>query len=83
MRFFTIKAVTSTDGTETRDMRGFDTLDEALVRFHSDMSTNINNCTSVLCMVINSAGGVHKNETWCVQADTTAKDTTVEDTTED
>lgn len=64
MRFYTSKIVTNTDETEVRDLRGFDTLDEALVRFHSDMSSNIGKVKSILCMVINSDGGIHKNESW-------------------
>lgn len=31
MRYYTIKILTATNGTEVRDLRGFDTLDEALM----------------------------------------------------
>ena len=64
MRYYTIKILTATDGTETRDMRGFDTLDEALVRYHNDMQGNITKCKSVYCAVINGVGGVYKSDTW-------------------
>lgn len=30
MRYYSIKILTATDGAEVRDLRGFDTLDEAL-----------------------------------------------------
>lgn len=64
MRYYTIKILTATDGTETRDLRGFDTLDEALVRYHNDMQSNITKCKSVYCAVINGVGGVYKSDTW-------------------
>ena len=64
MRYYTIKILTNTDGTEARDLRGFDTLDEALVRYHNDLQTNISKCKSVYCAVINSVGGVYKSDTW-------------------
>lgn len=58
MRYYTIKILTATDGTEVRDLRGFDTLDEALVRYHTDLQANISKCKSVYCAVINGVGGV-------------------------
>ena len=64
MRYYTIKILTATDGTETRDLRGFDTLDEALVHYHNDMQSNITKCKSVYCAVINGVGGVYKSDTW-------------------
>ena len=64
MRYYTIKILTATDGTETRDLRGFDTLGEALVRYHNDMQSNITKCKSVYCSVINGVGGVYKSDTW-------------------
>lgn len=64
MRYYTIKILTATDGTETRDLRGFDTLDEALVRYHSDLQANIGKCKSVYCAVINGVGGVYKSDVW-------------------
>lgn len=64
MRYYTIKIVTSIDGSEVRDLRGFDTLEEALVRYHSDLQANISKCKSVYCAVINAAGGVYKSDTW-------------------
>lgn len=57
MRYYSIKILTATDGAEARDLRGFDTLDEALVRYHSDLQANISKCKSVYCAVINGVGG--------------------------
>lgn len=64
MRYYTIKIVTATDGSEVRDLRGFEALEEALVRYHSDMQSNIGKCKSVYCAVINGVGGVYKSGTW-------------------
>ncbi len=64
MRYYTIKILTATDGTEVRDLRGFDALDEALVRYHNDLQTAITKCKSVYCAVINGVGGVYKSDTW-------------------
>lgn len=64
MRYYNIKIVTATDSTETRDLRGFDTIDDALVRYHSDLQSNIGKCKSVYCAVINGVGGVYKSDTW-------------------
>lgn len=57
MRYYTIKILTATDGSEMRDLRGFDALDEALVRYHNDLQANISKCKSVYCAVINGVGG--------------------------
>ena len=65
MKYYTIKIATATDNTETRDLRGFDTLDDALVRYHTDLQSNISKCKSVYCAVINGVGGVYKSDTWC------------------
>ena len=64
MRYYAIKILTATDNTETRDLRGFNTLDEALVRYHNDLQANIGKCKSVYCAVINGVGGMYKSETW-------------------
>lgn len=64
MRYYTIKILIITDGTEVRDLRGFDTLDEALVRYHNDLQANIGKCKSVYCAVINGVGGVYKFDNW-------------------
>lgn len=64
MRYYTIKILTNTDDSEVRDLRGFDMLDEALVRYHSDLQSNIGKCKSVYCAVINGVGGVYKSDTW-------------------
>ena len=64
MRYYSIKILTNTDGTEARDLRGFDTLDDALVRYHNDLQANIGKCKSVYCAVINGVGGVYTRDTW-------------------
>ena len=64
MRYYTIKILTATDGTEARDLRGFDTLDEALMLYYSNLQTAIGKCKSVYCAVINGVGGVYKSDTW-------------------
>ena len=69
MRYYTIKILTATDGAETRDLRGFDALDDALVRYHNDLQTNIAKCKSVYCAVINGVGGVYKSDTWSAATD--------------
>lgn len=64
MRYYTIKILTATNGTEVRDLRGFDTLDEALMLYYSNLQTAIGKCKSVYCAVINGVGGVYKSGTW-------------------
>lgn len=68
MRYYAIKIMTATNNTEARDLRGFDTLDEALVRYHSDLQAAISQCKSVYCAVINGVGGVYKSDTWSAAA---------------
>ena len=62
--YYTIKIETSTSGTETRDLRQFQTMDEALVRFHSDLTKYINNTSRILEMLINDTGTIMKKELW-------------------
>lgn len=64
MRYYAIKIMTATNGTEVRDLRGFDTLDEALMLYYSNLQTAIGKCKSVYCAVINGVGGVYKSDTW-------------------
>lgn len=68
MRYYSIKILTATNGTEVRDLRGFDTLDEALMLYHSNLQANISKCKSVYCAVINGVGGVYKSDTWSAAA---------------
>lgn len=79
--YYTIKIETNTEGTETRDLRQFQTSDEALVRFHSDLTKYINNTARILEMMINESGTVLKKELW-VKATTEAagEDTTLDET---
>lgn len=64
MRYYTIKILTATNNTEVRDLRGFDTLDEALMLYYSNLQTAIGKFKSVYCAVINGVGGVYKSDTW-------------------
>lgn len=64
MRYYTIKIMMATNGTEVRDLRGFDTLDEALMLYYSNLQSAIGKCKSVYCAVINGVGGVYKSDTW-------------------
>ena len=64
MRYYTIKILTATNDTEVRDLRGFGTLDEALMLYYDNMQTAIGKCKSVYCAVINGVGGVYKSDTW-------------------
>ena len=64
MRYYTIKILTATNGTEVRDLRGFDTLDEALMLYYSNLQAAIGKSKSVYCAVINGVGGVYKSDTW-------------------
>lgn len=64
MRYYSIKILTATNDTEVRDLRGFDTLDEALMLYYSNLQTAIGKCKSVYCAVINGVGGVYKSDTW-------------------
>ena len=68
MRYYSIKILTATNGTEVRDLRGFDTLDEALMLYHSNLQANISKCKSVYCAVNNGVGGVYKSDTWSASA---------------
>ena len=62
--YYTIKIETNTSGTETRDLRQFQTVDEALVRFHSDLTKYINNTSRILEVLINDTGTIMKKELW-------------------
>ena len=62
--YYTIKIETSTAGTETRDLRQFQTAEEALVRFHGDLAKYINNTSRILEMMISDSGNVLKKELW-------------------
>ena len=79
--YYTIKIETNTEGTETRDLRQFQTSDEALVRFHSDLTKYINNTSRILEMMINESGTVLKKELW-VKATTETTDETPTATSE-
>ncbi len=64
MRYYSIKILMDTNGTEVRDLRGFDTLDEALMIYYDNLQKAIGKSKSVYSAVINSVGGVYKSDTW-------------------
>ena len=64
MRYYSIKILMDTNGTEGRDLRGFDTLDEALMIYYDNLQKAIGKSKSVYSAVINSVGGVYKSDTW-------------------
>ena len=68
MRYYAIKIMTATNGTEVRDLRGFDTLDEALMLYYSNLQTAIGKCKSVYYAVDDRVGGVYKSDTWSAAA---------------
>lgn len=46
--------------------KAYDTLDEAVAEFHTQMGKDMNNASLdwAVHMVINSEGGIHRNEKW-------------------
>lgn len=64
MRYYSIKILMDTNGTEVRDLRGFDTLDEALMIYYDNLQKAIGKSKSVYSAVINSVGGVYKSDAW-------------------
>lgn len=64
MRYYSIKILTDTNGTEVRELRGFDTLNEALMLYYDNLQKGIGKNKSVYCAVINGVGGVYKSDTW-------------------
>lgn len=68
--YYTIKIETNAEGTETRDLRQFQTIDEALVRFHSDLTKYINNTSRILEMLISDTGTIVKKELWIAPTET-------------
>lgn len=64
MRYYSIKILTDTNGTEVRDLRGFDTLNEALMLYYENLQKAINKSKTIYCAVINDVGGVYKHDTW-------------------
>ena len=73
MKFFTVKIREVNDGTQERDLRSYDTVDDALSKFHADLAKYIQESTtdSILEMIVNSEGGVHKCEKWVASSETT------------
>ena len=64
--YLTLKVTTNTEGTVSRDCRSFDTIEDARVRFHSDLASNIGKegISFVMCDLLNEDGRVLNNETW-------------------
>lgn len=67
MKYYLIDIETYNDGTKgSKAIYEYDTEDEAIANFHSKMGVVMKNvkCATVLCIVINSVGGVYANENW-------------------
>ena len=64
--------------------KAYNTLDEAIAEFHKQMAADMNNATLdwTLAMVINSEGGIHRNEKWTRAITEDAETNAVADVTE-
>lgn len=74
MRYYTVKVQINDDNTEIRDMRGFDTYDEANVKFHDSLAKLINgpNVAEGMMMIVNSEGMYVKSESWKKEQENTS-----------
>ena len=65
LKFYLVEVITYNDGTkENPAIYAYDTLDEAVSRFYTEMGgwMKKENVAHILCVVMNSEGGVYKNE---------------------
>ena len=69
--FYTVKIETNSEGTETRDLRQFETKAAAFVRYHSDLAKYISNTASILEMVIDDNGAILARTKWTEQGEAT------------
>lgn len=66
-RYYLIEVIQYNDGTkESSAVYSYDTLDEAVSRFHKELGgwMTKENVAHILCIVTNSEGGIYKNESW-------------------
>lgn len=76
MRCYLIEIIAYNDGTkENSAIYSYETKDEAIARFHTELGgwMKKDNVAHILCMVINSEGGVYKNESWTAPVKFTEK----------
>lgn len=79
MEYYVILAKKYNDGTaDKKSIYVYQTIDEAVASFHSQLGGAVGASTidSVLCLVINSVGGVLRSEYW--KAEETAEESTEE-----
>ena len=83
MRYYLIEVITTTSGTEARNLYGYDDRNKAIQVFHSKMGANMNEstCAKAQMMILNSANGVEKNEIY--EVETEEEEDTTEDTVEE
>ena len=65
MKYYTILTIEYNNGTpKKKAIYEFDTEREAIASFHREMGKHLDDTTvaHVLCMAINSEGGIYKNE---------------------
>jgi len=85
MNYFTLLALTYQDGADAKkSIYTYDTLDEAVSRFHMSLGGYINgdNIATAMACVIDAKGSIKKSEYWeATVKETTTEDTTTEETT--
>lgn len=67
MKYFVFLEVEQEDPAKnTKSIYEYATADEAIASFHKNLGAQMNKdgVTHVLCMAINSNGGIYKNEAW-------------------
>lgn len=69
MRYYLIEIIQYNDGTkESPSIYSYDSLDAAVSKFHKELGGwgygQKENVKHVLCMVINSEGGIYENKSW-------------------
>lgn len=75
MKYEVLRTQTKTDGTVQNNVTIYDTLDEAVIKYHSNIAADMQkeDMQSTLCMVINSVGGTYSNlNTYWERKDTEA-----------
>lgn len=67
MKYYVIRIKYLLDGTEKKsEIMSYDTITRAVAKFHSNMGTDMldESLKGVLCMVVNSEGGILENKKW-------------------
>ena len=65
MRYFTVE-ISVVSGVTAQAVFSRDDYNAAMAAYHLFMSSSMSNtdCTEALCMVIDSDGGIYRNERW-------------------